>query len=541
MSKARLEVIDGSGRRLVEVDKFPFTIGRRNTCDLRVVGPDVSRDHAEIVQEGDRLVLRDRSSNGTFVNDNAISDHPLAHGDRVRLGPHEDVKLLFLQDQGQDTLGAVPTVSAVHDLRQMATLFDGLRAMGAAHALEEVLALVLDMTIEFTGAERGFIMLADAEGHLEFNAGRAQGKKTLPGKTFDTSRRIPEEVFTSGEPKTVIDLLDANMPNIHAGTVALGIRHVLCLPLQVTQRSVQRREDAPAQRRIGVLYLDSRQKGEMLSETTVGGLQTLAAEAAVAIENARLYREEIEKLRLEQELNIAAQMQQALLPQADYTAPGVEAVAVSVPCRAIGGDFFDYVELPSPLGFGFALGDVAGKGPPAALMTAVIQGVFSTRAPEGETPARTLVSLNEAVVRRAVRARFVTMVYGVVTAEGRLTYCNAGHNPPLVITGNGVRRLECGGPVLGLLPGVEYEEETVQLDPGDIIVVFSDGVSESMDTTGEQYEDTRIAECVQRCRDLKPAEILERLLADVRKFSDGTPQHDDLTAMIIRYSGPPVG
>jgi serine phosphatase RsbU (regulator of sigma subunit) len=539
MPGARLEVIEQDARRVVSIDKPLFTIGRRAECDLCVSNRGVSREHAEIALEQGRYILRDHSSTGTFVNDAAIKEAPLAHGDRIRLGPGDEATVVFLNDAA--AVAATPTTeSGLHDLRQMTALLQGLRAIGSTHALDEILVLVLDLTIEFTGAERGFIMLADAKGHLEFTQGRARGRAPLPGTTFETSRRIPEEVFATGVARTVGDLrVDAGMQDAHMGTIALGIRHVLCLPLQLV-RVQHKPGDSSSQKRIGVLYLDSRREGTLLSETTRAGVETLAKEAADAIENARLYREELEKLRLEQEMSIAAQIQRALLPTGRYSGPGVEAAAAAVPCRAIGGDFFDYVELADGGGFGFTLGDVAGKGPPAALLTSAIQGVFSTRAPDGESPAQTIATINKAVIRRAVKARFVTMMYGVLRLDGTLTYCNAGHNPPLLVSRGGVRRLETGGLVLGIFPDAVYEEETITLEKGDVIAVFSDGLSESVNRAEEQYEEHRIAACVTRHASEAPEIILERLLEDVRAFCEGAPQPDDLTAMILKYQGSPA-
>jgi sigma-B regulation protein RsbU (phosphoserine phosphatase) len=129
------------------------------------------------------------------------------------------------------------------------------------------------------------------------------------------------------------------------------------------------------------------------------------------------------------------------------------------------------------------------------------------------------------------------MTYGMIDRDGRLTYCNAGHNPPLVISPRGTRRLETGGMVLGLFPTATYEEEALQLEPGDVIVAFSDGVSESMNQDGDQFEEARIEACIREHFDAPPAEMLDRLLEAVRAFSAGTPQHDDLTALILRYSG----
>src|SRR5690606_14867621 len=224
---------------------------------------------------------------------------------------------------------------------------------------------------------------------------------------------------------------------------------------------------------------------------TRAALETLAAEASVAIENARLYREKLEKARLEQEMRIAAEIQQALLPKPRASLGFVEAAAASVPCRSIGGDFFDYIDQPGRL-FGFTLGDVAGKGPPAALMSAMMQGMFAAQASVAEGPAAAITRFNKALCRRGIEARFVTLLFGIMTAEGKLTYCNAGHNPPIVLGKRGVRRLEVGGPVVGLLEAAPYSQADVQLDPDDVVVLFSDGVSEAFNLAGEDFGVARL-------------------------------------------------
>ena len=161
-------------------------------------------------------------------------------------------------------------------------------------------------------------MIALESVDLEFKMARGRGHTTLSGGSFATSRKIPEEVFRTGEPRLVADLLDGDLANVHMGTVALGIRNVLCVPLRLV-RYVDKAENVGEDRRIGVLYLDSKEKGSLLSGSTRAALETLATEAAVAIENARLYRETMEKARMEQEMRIAAEIQQALLPKASRT------------------------------------------------------------------------------------------------------------------------------------------------------------------------------------------------------------------------------
>ncbi len=545
MPDARLEVTDALGRRVVPIAKMPFEIGRRETNDLRLAGSEVSRDHAEIVADSGRHMIRDRQSRyGTYVNGEQVTERILSHGDRVRLGRSGGAEILFLLEEGEMPSVERSTTTAVGDLRQIAALLDGLRALGSGRVLDDVLSLVLDSAIDIGGAERGFIMLsasddgsADPGETLEFKMARGRGHVTLPGSSFATSRKIPEEVFRTGEPRLLADLLDGELANVHMGTVALGIRNVLCVPLRLVRYLDKAEFAAGEERRIGVLYLDSREKGALLSSSTRGALETLATEAAVAIENARLYRETMEKARMEQEMRIAAEIQQALLPKTGRVGTFFAAAAASLPCRSIGGDFYDYVDLPDGA-LGFALGDVAGKGPPAALLSAMMQGMFAAQAASSDSPSQTITRVNLALYRRGIESRFVTLMYGALRPDGRLTYCNAGHNPPLVISKAGsVRRLDQGGPIVGLFEMAKFEEETVTLTPGDWLIVFSDGVSEAMSATGDEYGDDRIVRCVEANASLQPRQLLEALFADVRLFAKGAAQSDDITGMVIRYGG----
>jgi serine phosphatase RsbU (regulator of sigma subunit) len=536
MSDARLEVTDALGRRIVPVSKTQFEIGRRETNDLRLAGSEVSRDHAEISVDNNRFILRDRNSRyGTYVNGEQVTERTLVHGDRIRLGRTGGAEMVFLLAESAPPADRA-TTTAVGDLRQIAALLEGLRALGSGRVLDDVLALVMDSAIEVSGAERGFIMLAGEGDELEFKMARGRGHTTLSGSTFATSRIIPDAVFRTGEAKIVADLLDGELASMHMHTVALGVRNVLCVPLRLV-RYVDKAEAIGEERRIGVLYLDSKEKGSLLSSSTRAALETLATEAAVAIENARLYRETMEKARMEQEMRIAAEIQQALLPKSGRIGSYFRAAAASLPCRSIGGDFYDYVDMPAG-SLGFALGDVAGKGPPAALLSAMMQGIFAAQAASSDGPSQTIARVNLALYRRGIESRFVTLMYGVLDPDGRLIYCNAGHNPPLIInsSGNGsVRRLDRGGPIVGLFETATYEDEAVKLAPGDWLVVYSDGVSEALSAAGDEYGESRIVSVVQDNASLEPPQLLEALFANVRDFAKGAAQSDDITAMVLRY------
>jgi len=531
----RLVITDALGRRIVNIDRALFTIGRRSETDLRLPGADISRVHAEITVENGSCTIRAKQSRfGTFVNGDKISEKLLAHGDQIRLGQAGDTEIVFFVDDEAPSVEK-SAISAASELRQMSALLEGLRALGSGRVLDEVLAMVLDSAIEVTGAERGFIMLANREKLLEFKLARARGKVTLSGRTFETSRKIPETVFATGQQTIVEDLLDGDLAQLHTGTVALGIRHVLCTPLRLV-RYVERAEQKGADEIIGVLYLDSRERGALRSASAKSALDTLSAEAALAIENARLYREALDKAKFEQELKVAAAIQQSLLPVAHREGAFFSTAAASVACRAVGGDFFDYVDLPMDR-FGFIVGDVAGKGSPAALLAAAVLGMFSAEATYQAGAAPLITRLNHGLFRRAIEARFLTTFYGILGADGSFTYCNAGHNAPLLVTASAIRRLETGGVVLGLFERAAFEEETVTLMPGDLIVAFSDGVTEAMNPDGEEFTDDRLLACANAHRGGTPQEVLDALLAAVQAFCAGATQSDDVTVVTVRYNG----
>jgi len=533
----RLLIRDEIGRRIVALDKPIVTIGRRTETDIRVTGGGVSRVHAEIITESGAFRLRDCDSKfGTYVKGERVTEVLLTHGDRFRLGQSDDNEItLLITDEEAPATERSAVTAATELLAHMARLLEGLRALGSGRVLDDVLALVIDSAIEVTGAERGFIMLANKRGELEFKLARARGRISLAGRTFATSRKVPEQVFATGQETIVDDLLDGNLAQQHTGTVALGIRNVLCAPLRLVH--YVERGDQPAEERIiGVLYLDSRERGALRSATVSAALATLSTEAAMAIENARLYREALDKAKFEQELKVAAAIQQSLLPASSRTGTFFTTAGRSVPCRSVGGDFFDYVDLPHGE-FGFILGDVAGKGAPAALLAAAVLGMFSAEATYPQSAASVMTRLNAGLFRRGIEARFLTSFYGIVGNEGAFTYSNAGHNAPILVSSSGIRRLETGGLVLGLFEHATFEQETLTLKGGDFVIAFSDGVTEALDGSGEEFTDERLMASVDAHRQDPPEAMLDALLADVHGFCGDATASDDITIVIMRYDG----
>jgi len=526
MNRVCLKVTTSDGVRVHAVEKPVFTIGRRSSADLHLTTGDVSRYHADIVVDGSRYTLKDVGSRyGTFVNGREVLEHALADGDRIRLGRSDAVELVF--ETGEGTISAIRDSSSdITDLRQISVVLDVLRVLGSGRVLDDVLNHMLDSALELSKADRGFVMLPDAGGRLEFKTARQRGHGTLPGSSFATSTKIPREVFETGERRIIRNLTDGH-PG-HEETIRVGIQQVICLPLRAMPTKTAEG------RTIGVLYLDGPAPSARRSTAMVTSLEMLAMHAAIAIESARLYAESEEKARIDRDLRMAAEIQQSLQAEPLYTGPTCELAAVSLPCRTIGGDFFDYIELEDGR-LSFALGDVAGKGPPAALLAANLQSKFVAHASVGNNPADTTRNINAALLRRPIEARFATMFHGVLDGQGRLSYCNAGHEPPIVIGPRGVRWLNVGGPVLGLFKVASYESETVQLSPDDLVVICSDGVTEAMSANGEEFSRHRIIDAISQSGDRKPEAVLDILLSAVRSFSQGGLQADDLTAMILKY------
>jgi steroid delta-isomerase-like uncharacterized protein len=246
-------------------------------------------------------------------------------------------------------------------------------------------------------------------------------------------------------------------------------------------------------------------------------------------------RQLLEKARIDRELTTAAEIQRVLLSRTARIGSHYEALGDSLPCRTIGGDFFEFIELPSGA-LATALGDVAGKGPPAALLAAMLQGMITAEARAAESPSGLMNSLNRALVDRGLGSQFATLAYGVLFPDGRFSYCNAGHNAPLVASGGQIRRLTTGGPILGVFRDAAFEEETLALSEQDLVVMFSDGVTEACNPQGEEFGEERLISAVSSYGALPGREFLAAILGNVSRFCHDAQQTDDITVTATRFS-----
>lgn len=532
-----LRVTDAKGDRAVPLQGERFRVGRRNTNQLVVDGVDISREHAEILEKNGDFFVRDLGSKyGTWVNGEKIEERRLAHRDRIRLGPSDHVQIVFLLE---DTLGDVspPGTSTMTltggDFRAVSVLLRALRGLGSGRVLDEMLRFVLDSCLELSGAERAAILLPGEDDKLEFRLGVGRGGGTFTRDAFQGSSSVPAKAYSSGEFVDAPDLVEG-AGAAHDRTLQLGIRSAVAVPLRLSRIDVEADAAMGRPRVIGVVYMDRSGRGAFLRPTAREALEVLAGEAAVAIENARLYRDSVERARLDQELAFAARVQQALLPERTLRYPFAETAGCNVPSRQIGGDFFDCFLLPDG-NLAFLLGDVSGKGPSAALLAASSHGMAGIFAELSTSPAEAVTRLNRAFCRRAPTGRFLTLFYGVLRPDGTLTYCNAGHNHPLwLAAGKKPMGLETGGLPIGVLESEAYEEGTIRLGKADSVVVYSDGITDAESEDRELFGDERLLASLQSSGGASAEAILDSVLASVRGFVGLREPSDDVTLLVVR-------
>ena len=294
---------------------------------------------------------------------------------------------------------------------------------------------------------------------------------------------------------------------------------------------------------LGFISLGPKRSDEPYSGTDLRLLKSVAAQTGLALENARLMTaiadEVAQRERLNREVEIAREVQERLFPQTLPPIQGIEYAGACRPALGVGGDYYDFLALPGGQ-LGIAIGDVSGKGIAAALMMASLQASLrgeATRAPENL--AALVSNVNHLVFEASSSNRYATFFYAQYDPRTRrLTYVNAGHNPPMLFHESAgtwqVSRFETGGTVVGLLESFPYQQGTMNIEPGDVFVAFTDGISEAMNISDEEWGEKAMMDTVKACTKLKPDEIISRIMQDADKFVAGAKQHDDMTLVVLR-------
>lgn len=414
---------------------------------------------------------------------------------------------------------------AQEHIRHLRSLVEASKIINSTLDLSRLLELILNTALANTDATAGTIYLVDEE------RGEIWSRMLLSDRKMEIrlpfGKGIAGQVAHTG---ATINIADAYADSRFAKEIdeRSGFRttSVLCMPMRNNAGKV-----------IGVFQILNKRNGPFTAEDEEF-LSALSVHAAIAVENAKLYLQALEKKRLDSELAVAREIQQHLLPEKAPGVPGYEIAAINKPCREVGGDYFDFIEKHREC-LAFAIGDVSGKGIPAALLMATLHGGLHAQAHSRRALVERVQNLNRLVFESTAAGTFITFFQGeLCPSSGEVTYVNCGHNPPLHVDRKGqVNRLTKGGLILGAIQESVYEQGSLTLRPGEMLVLFTDGVTEALGRRKQQYEEKRLLRVLERSRRKSAEQVLQAVTDDVERFCAGVPQTDDLTIMVIRRVG----
>jgi serine phosphatase RsbU (regulator of sigma subunit) len=543
-------------------------LGRQPGCDILIDVGAVSRRHAKVLREGDDFYVEDlQSRNGTFLNDQKLEFRRLLkHNDEVRVcdvefifqldplpksqggktdsfgtpqietvpastGPIEGANCSsFLVDDGDSSnssstiMSKVDVTSTARGISVTATAETRLKAlieithsMGKAVSLDEVLPKVLNSLFKiFIQADRGFIVLQTPEGVL---APRWAQARRGDGESIRISRTIIRQVMESKEAILSADAASDSRFEMSQSIADFRIRSMMCAPLLSADGGA-----------FGALQIDTLDQRSRFTKEDLEVLASVASQAAIAIENAQLHEQSLARKELERDLELARQVQHGFLPQIKPDVEGYTFYNYYKPANHVGGDYFDYVHLPDGR-LAIIVADVVGHGVAAALLMAKLSAEMRFSLATNHEPGKALTNLNDHFSRLELDERFVTLVMCVLDPRTHeIIMVSAGHMPPMVRTANGeVQEVgdEAVGLPLGIVEGMDYDQFQFTLQPGEIAVLYTDGINEAMNADEDEYTIPRLKVMVS-----KPAPSIESLgeavVADVRRHIGQRAQYDDM-------------
>lgn len=518
-------------------------VGRRSDSQILILDPYVSRHHAKLVRGEDGYRLVDlKSTHGTFVNGERVKESLLRHGDRIRLGPGR-VELIYLrEEQGADPntvswpregksalqlTSAFPVPSSAHsDLEKISHLLDFQYHWEKSFSADRTFQQILDSALKISGAERGFILIRDG-ADFRYVVGMDGAGHLLSESEFQTSRSVVEQVACRGEPLFMMEGIDRHFAR-QESIVQMRLRALACLPLTWMSSS----SESPAVQ--GILYLDSTRAMHTLSGLDKRIISKLAVEAANVFEKLEMLKTFEERKAFEKELALAQETQVALLPREIPRFKGFGVYAFSQPTRYVGGDFYDFLELDGNRLTG-VLADVSGKGIAAALLSSFLQGALETECRTGEPLDRVLTRVNRHLCEKTQSNRFVTLFLVTLDGEGKGGYISAGHNPAYLYRAatQELDELPSRDLILGAFDFASYEMLPLELFPGDILVVYSDGVTDATNPEGEMFGEERLIPLIREFAGSGAGGLEDRILEGLEEFTRGRVQTDDVTFFLI--------
>jgi len=531
-----LHYIDLDGEHSFAIRGDSTAVGRSPDQDLVLKEAFVSRKHAVIMRQNGAFELIDQnSSHGTFLNGQRVQRAQLKSGDSLQFGslnavcfrfrvPEADT---FSGSRATDLLSALsvfaPTEKNIpqpaREIEKLAFLLNAARQLNAGTAITDIFHALLRLTIQLTGVERGFVFLLE-EGELRLGLGlRSDG--TIVDEDSSVSRRAMQKAMQSDSKFSLSDTLSDDSAAGWASVMANSIRSIYCIPL--------RKHISPLEpnRLLGMLYLDSQIGAGHLSDIDHQLLDTLAIEASTLLHNALLADTEQKARVAAEELAIAASIHSGLmaiaLPKLDYA----QVRARSLPCHAIGGDFYDVIALDDCVCI--AIADVSGKGVPASIVAATLQGIIHALMLTGQSLPETAYLINRFLCARQV-GKYATMILLKIYPDGCMEYMNCGHVPPVLLHSKGTTYLEEGNLIVGIIAEASYTSAKVTLQPGDRILLTTDGITEIEDRSGRQIG-------IEGLAGLAHMPTLDDVVSNLYKVQAAREAQDDWTLLDIRFTG----
>src|SRR5579862_6797054 len=535
-----LVFVQGNDQRTINLDHTPFTVGRKVDKDLVIADPRVSRDHALITSEDGQFCVVDQGSkHGTFVNGERIQRKTLERNDRVEFGVRDVSYVIFHPHHASSNtareflsqISGVQISTDTTDLEKLTLFLEAARKLNTTGVLDEILVTLLDATLKLTRAERGYVFMRDEENNLRLAAGRnSKGEPLLDDTTI--SHSILDEGVKSNSEFVITDTSQSlDLAGRHS-IVAYDLRTVICIPLRKPQVQTTRDTAVATESSaevMGALYVDSRFASRDISSVSNDILRAIATEAASLIENARLVQAEEASRRYQQELSIAASIQQRLLAVTLPEVPFARVNGRNMSCKEIGGDFFEAVNTPQ--GLAVVLADVSGKGVSAALLASILQGMVYSQLISGMPLVEIVDAVNRFFTYKHIGEKYATMIITRLRNDGDLEYVNCGHVPPVWICGNEVLRPAHGNLPVGLLSDATYSSDRCQMRPGDRLILVTDGVTEAENARGDMFDNERLESVAGK------SASMEDVFSAVADFCGGTPLNDDCTVVELAYSG----
>src|SRR5215472_9268169 len=471
-----LVLVQGQEQRSLVLDHSPFSIGRKVDKDLVIADPRVSRDHALIMCEVDGFYVADQGSkHGTFVNGERVERQKLERNDRLEFGVRDAAYVIFhpvgvASSTAREFLSQISGMQIstdTTDLEKLTMFLDAARKLNTTGVLDEILVTVADTTLKLTRAERAYVFLKMDDGSLRLAAGRnSRGEALIDDTTI--SHSILDEALHSASEFLVTDTSQSLDLAGRQSIVAYDLRTVICIPLRKPQVQATREAQGPAPAGsgevMGALYVDSRFASRDISSVSNEILQAIAIEAASLIENARLVQAEEAARRYQQELAIAAGIQQRLMAVTIPEVPFARLAGRNLSCKEIGGDFFDAVNTAD--GLAVVLADVSGKGVSAAILASTLQGMIYSQLTARMPLAEIVAAVNRFFTLKHIGEKYATVIVALIHPDGELEYVNCGHVPPLLVSRQAVNRPTHGNLPVGLLKDAVYESDRCRLNPG---------------------------------------------------------------------------